>query len=299
MARRVSVYALLIGLVSIDALATPSPQPEFHRAVAFGVSPAVRDLPPQTADTLGPKRDVEAPKNPPLPRIKEGPGTASSPDAAISQIQAPDVMPAIILQLDGVGNQDNFNSYGFRLSPPDTNMDVGPNHIVQTVNLLVRIWNKAGVPAGPPFRMSQLFTSIGGVCANNDDGDPIVLYDQLADRWLISQFSFPSFPNPPYYQCVAISTTGDPTGTYYAYEYLVPNANLNDYPHFGVWPDAYYMTVNQFLNAGPFNGTGAFAFDRDKMLAGDPAAGFVYFNLDLASHPEGIGGTLPSDADCP
>ena len=74
---------------------------------------------------------------------------------------------------------------------------------------------------------------------------------------------------------------------------MLPGNEFPDYPHFGVWPDGYYMNTHQFLNGGSFDGDGVFAFDRKKMLNGDPAASLIYFNLNLASHPEGIFGMLP------
>jgi subtilisin-like proprotein convertase family protein len=168
---------------------------------------------------------------------------------------------------------------------------------VQQVNLLIRVFNKTGVPLTAPFSMGSLFAPLGGLCATDSQTDPVVLYDPLADRWLLSQFAFVDLLSPPYYECIAISQTSDPTGAYFLYQYLAPGSNLPDYPKLGVWPDAYYMTTNQFFSGGPFTGTGAFAFDRAKMLIGDPSASFVYFDLNLVSFPEGIGGMLPSDLD--
>ncbi|MBK6633684.1 MAG: hypothetical protein IPG38_04640 [Chitinophagaceae bacterium] len=100
--------------------------------------------------------------------------------------------------------------------------------------------------------MSTLFASLGPPFSTTDNGDPIVLYDQLADRWLISQFLFTNVSGGVYYQVIAISQTGDPTGAYYVYAFLMPNNKLNDYPHFGVWPDGYYMADNQFTNGASF-----------------------------------------------
>ena len=88
--------------------------------------------------------------------------------------------------------------------------------------------------------------------------------------------------------CYAISASADPMGSYYRYEFLRPL--FPDYPRPAIWPDGYYMMVHQFTSGGPFNGTGAYSFNRAKMLVGDPTANFIYFNLNLASHPEGIGG---------
>jgi len=312
--RRGSVIALaLAGL--LGSLTGPAPArvraqsgqaaPFADQAVGFALSGPARDLPaaaPEEKDSNSFRKGREGEGGDAEEFRTTAPGVEADVDAALDNpvAQAPDLVfgAGPILSFDTLSNQDNFTAFGFRVSPPDTNMDVGPNHVVQTVNLLVRVYNKAGAPLTAPFKMSSLFAALGGICSTDDDGDPIVLYDPMADRWLISQFAFLGGGTiPPYHQCVAISKTGDPTGAYFLYDFVVPNNEFNDYPHIGVWPDAYYMTVNQFLNGGPFDGTGAYAFDRAKMLAGDPSAGFVYFNLNLATHPEGIGGALPSDFD--
>jgi subtilisin-like proprotein convertase family protein len=180
--------------------------------------------------------------------------------------------------------------------PPDTNGDVGPNHYVQTVNTSVSVYNKTGTRLSGPVLQSAVFFSglpAGNACRVGDDGDPIALYDPLADRWLISQFEVDSVPG---HQCIAISKTGDPLGAYFAYDFVMPSSDFQDYPHLGVWPNGYYMTTNQFNQAGTaFLGAGVFAFNREKMLAGDPSANYVYHNV-FANDPN-AGGMLPSDFD--
>jgi hypothetical protein len=94
------------------------------------------------------------------------------------------------------------------------------------------------------------------------------MYDQLADRWVISQFAGASVPTD---ECVAVSTTGDATGSYHRYAFHL-GSNFFDYPHLSVWPDGYYMSMNVFNSSGTaFLGPQAFAFDRAKMLSGLPA----------------------------
>jgi hypothetical protein len=181
--------------------------------------------------------------------------------------------------------------------PPDTIGDVGPNHYVQMVNVSWAVYSKTGILLYGPANINTVFTGFGGPCENTNDGDPIVLYDHLADRWLLTQFALPNYPNGPFYQCIAISQTPDPTGAYFRYEFLVSNTKLNDYPKLGVWPDGYYMSVNQF-NQGSLSwgGQGAVVFERDKMLLGQTAR-MVYFDLyDLNGN---LGGMLPSDLDGP
>jgi subtilisin-like proprotein convertase family protein len=299
-----------LALVGAWAVATPEPQV----AMAQG-APAVRDLPtvigPVSYAVSEPAFKLTQEEAPPIDDAKPkvvakgemtqrqvlAENAKMSVDPVVQTNPPPAAMPPPILTFEGLSSADNFAAFGFRVLPPDTNGDVGPNHYVEQTNLLVRVYSKAGAPLTPPFKLSTLFAPLGGECATPDSGDPVVLYDPLADRWLLSQFAFAAVNAPPYHQCIAISKTADPTGAYYLYDFVTPGNNFPDYPKLGVWPDAYYMTTNQFLLGGSFNGAGAFAFERSRMLAGDPAARLVYFNLDLASHPEAIGGMLPSDID--
>jgi hypothetical protein len=201
-------------------------------------------------------------------------------------------MPGPSLTFDGISNYDNLSTYGVLLSPPDMSGDVGPDHYVQAVNSLFRIYAKDGTPLIPPVRLSSLFAPLGTICSARNDGDPIVLYDPLADRWLISQYCT-AFP--PFRQMIAISQTRDPAGAYFIYEFVMPNVKLNDFPKFGVWPDAYYMSTEEFLGS-EYTGAGAFAFDRMKMLSGDPSASYIYFDVPT-NFAFRAGGLLPSDID--
>ena len=269
---------------------------EFH-AVGFAESPPARNLP--AAGNINPGApDLEGREINELNVESGRTALANKPsfDGALfdkalpgnTKAPAPN-LPAPSLTFEGIGVNGS--------APPDTNADVGPNDIVETVNTLVRVYDKNGVPRGPAFKQSSLFAGLNTLAAMVDDGDPVVLYDRIANRWIITQFAFTSSTTPPYHEAIAVSKTGDPTGGYYLYDFVLPGNEFPDYPKFGVWPDGYYMTTNQFFMGGSFDGAGAYAFDRNKMLVGDPTAGGVYFNLNLASHPEGIFGMLPSDHD--
>ena len=89
---------------------------------------------------------------------------------------------------------------------------------METVNNLVRVYDKNGVPRGPAFRQSSLFAGLNTLAATVDRGDPIVLYDRIANRWVITQFAFTGQTTPPYHEAIAVSKTGDPTGAYYLYD---------------------------------------------------------------------------------
>ena len=197
-------------------------------------------------------------------------------------------IPTPLQNFEGVNNVNG-------VLPPDTNGDVGPNHYVQWVNLSFAIYSKSGALLYGPAAGNTLWTGFGGPCQTSNDGDPIVQYDHLADRWMMSQFALPNYPSGPFYQCIAVSQTGDPTGAWYRYAFQISATKLNDYPKFGVWPDGYYMSVNQFVG-NTWGGAGVVAFERNKMLLGQPAQA-VYFDL-FAVDPN-LGGMLPSDLDGP
>ncbi len=258
------------------------------------ISPPLRDIRPLPAPA-GPAREIPLFRRPPRlapearaetvdPVVQGEGGTAS-------------ILSATIQNFEGVSNDDNVIAVGFDVVPPDTEGDVGPNHYVQWVNISLSIFDKTGKLLMGPVAGNTLFSGFGGPCETTNDGDPIVLYDHLADRWFLSQFALPNFPNGPFFQCIAVSQTGDPTGAYHRYEFQIPVNKLNDYPKFGVWPDAYYMSVNQF--SPPllfFDGVGVAAFERDKMLDGLPAQ-LIYG--DLAPVNANFFGLLPSDLDGP
>jgi hypothetical protein len=259
-------------------------------AVAFAESPAVRDLPSRQRPD-GSLRDSRLFEVGAKDHLTSG--SVRTPDTVQSFAELGTTpMPAPSRSFDGLSNIDNAVVYSLLIIPPDMNGDVGPNHYVQIVNSLFRVYDKNGMAMSPPVRISDLFQSLGTVCSTRIDGLPVVLYDPLADRWLISQ-TCAAFP--PFRQMVAVSKTGDPLGAYYAYEFVMPNVKLNDFPKFGVWTDAYYMSTDEFLGAD-YVGAGAFAFDRTKLLMGDPSASYVYFNLPMPVGPRRKG-LLPADLD--
>jgi hypothetical protein len=165
----------------------------------------------------------------------------------------------------------------FAVAPPDTTGDVGPNHYVQWVNLRYAIYTLTrgvnneitgfNLVAGFPKNGNVVWQGFGGRCETDNDGDPIVQYDQLADRWVLTQFAV---SGNPFTQCVAVSTGPDPTGNYHRYSFSY-NRDFNDYPKMGVWPDAYYITYNIFKNGATFRGNRVCAFERAQMLVGGPA----------------------------
>ncbi|MGX5203323.1 carboxypeptidase regulatory-like domain-containing protein [Aliikangiella sp. IMCC44632] len=194
-------------------------------------------------------------------------------------------VPIVGTGFDGIGNVQGA-------VPPDTNADVGPNHIVQMVNTAIAIWDKQGNILLEPVAINSLWEGFGGLCESTNKGDPIVLYDGAADRWLVSQFAFNgSFTDN--HQCIAISQTGDPTGAYYLYDFLYSETKFNDYPHFGVWHNGYFAGVNQFTGDA-YSGAGAVVYERDKMLTGQPARQVI---IDLEGSSPDAFTPMPADID--
>ncbi len=224
----------------------------------------------------------------PLPRRKPSLDKTFSTGriANVQNWQAPNAMPGTLTNWEGIAHTG--------VLPPDTNGQVGPNHYVQIVNESngshVRIWDKAGTQLYD-FGMQDLWPTTDA-CNQYAYGDPVVLYDQMADRWVLTQFAL---PDPPYYECFAVSKTGVPTNDpndWYLYTFKVHDDKMNDYPKLGVWPDGYYMSVNQFDTNNNWAGAGVFVFERDAMINGN-AATFQYFDLENVN--SNYGGLLPSN----
>jgi hypothetical protein len=213
------------------------------------------------------------------------------PDMALQAKSLPPVAANLGLNMEGLGRGE----YGFLLeySPPDTNGAVGATQYVQWVNAEFAVFDKAtGALVAGPTEGNALWHGFGGGCETNNDGDPIVQYDKMAERWILTQFSFSTLP---YTQCVAVSTTSDATGTYNRYAFSFGNIDFADYPKLGVWPDAYYMSFNIFLDGTSFIGADACALDRNAMLAGNSAQ-IICFpqNSSVASLlPSDMDGTIP------
>lgn len=200
------------------------------------------------------------------------------------------------LNFDGQSAQDNVNLFGFAFVPPDTNGAVGAKQFVQMVNVTIAVYAKSnGALQLGPAAIHTLWSGFGGLCEFGggtptfaDGGDPVVLYDHLAGRWLVTQLQFDTtFTHTA--QCVAVSTTSDATGSYNRYEYDF-GTNFPDYPKWGIWPDAYYNTINVFPPHG-FAGAQACAFDRNAMLAGLPASAICF------QQPSTVSSLLPADLD--
>jgi hypothetical protein len=185
--------------------------------------------------------------------------------------------------------------------PPDTDGEVGGSQYVQAVNTDFAVYSKTGAVLRTSTPINELWANTSGECKIHNDGDPVVVYDQIARRWLISQFIATPTGDPgddQYGECIAVSTSSDATGSYYLYEFDFGTDVFYDYPKIGVWPDGYYMMANEFPTGSETSaGVGVFAFERSKMIAGQPAR-VVFF--DEGQHNPTGGqyiGMLPGDLD--
>jgi hypothetical protein len=204
----------------------------------------------------------------------------------------------------------NFEGAPGTTLPPDPSGDIGPNHYVQAVNASggtrVRVYDKTSGDLLANFILTSQLQG-GGVCSSGL-GDPIVIYDALADRWVLTEFS----PSNGRALCMYVSSSNDPTNTapasWFRYTFVMPA--FPDYPKYGVWSDAYYVGANE---AGTNGARPVYAMERAAMLAGQPARfvrltiprlnGFGFQLLTPAHHtgatppPGGAGGIFMRHVD--
>ena len=248
-------------------------------AIGHDVSPPLRLMRPALPIHVG----AGDPDTEPLPTI---PRTRPITDPVVQRAVGAGGTTATVHGFPGQPNLSGF-------LPADPNGAAGPHVYVQVVNDQFAVYDKAGDRILGPEAVDTLWTGFGGSCEHFGQGDPIVLYDELADRFLIGEFAFP-YGQGPYDECIALSKTGNPTGAWYRYAYQLSDTVLPDYPKIGVWPDAYAMTTLRFDASGTWKGAGVVAFDRAAMLHGRPGS-VVQFEVP----PDASTGLLPADLDGP
>jgi hypothetical protein len=316
-----SFIASLFGVLPVSASSTNSPQQafkapkaKFTEAIAFDISPTMRSLSkkaaPQAADNPESEPlDIHPDRGPVVvDNGFSGDGAVKSASPA-TKLAANSAMaiPSPLVNFEGISNTDNFNLFGFRVNPPDPVGDVGPNHYVEMVNLAFAVYDKQGNLLLGPLDTGTLWSGFAVEDCTDPSGDPIVVYDQFADRWLLSQFTTRGFDDPslPFYNCVAISQTGDPTGAYYRYAFITQPDTVDggyffpDYPKYGVWKDSYIMTTRDFGLIDQY-GISVYALEKNKMVNGQSKARAVQFFLDgndPAILPLIGDGLLPADVD--
>ncbi len=269
-----------------------------RKAVGFRITKPLRDIPGIPVGSVKrPWKEVPNKFDFTHSSMKTN-STLLEPDQAVQSTNGTTAASKITENWEGVNNLNE-------VLPPDTDGDVGINNYFQMINSSFQIWDKHGNSLYGPFDNSTIWDGFDGDWTGTNDGDPIVLYDQEADRWLVSQFSLPhpiiffgiviGF-SPPYYEMIAISKTSDPTGEWYQYAFQYDDY-MPDYPHLGVWPDGYYMSTNGFKDGQTFKSGQATCFERDKMLQGDPNARMVYIATENVTNGSEAKKMLPSDWD--
>jgi hypothetical protein len=221
------------------------------------------------SDDLKDKEEIEIRRRPPQNKLARSKQPAVDPAVQFSD-GFRSAMPTL-------ANWQGLSGVGY---PPDPSGAAGPSHYVQAVNLSFKIYTKTGgtVTAGGSFQLKSLWAG------STNDGDPVVLYDRYADRWMITQF------NGNDKILVAVSTSSNPTGSYFTYTFIPAPGTFPDYPKYAIWPDGYYCTSNLGF---PEN---IAVFDRTQMLAGNPAAGMI--SLTMPNMPNnGFFCPLAGDAD--
>ena len=271
-----------VGVGQAETKAKPSPTPKFLTPVAFDVSPSLKTL----AATAGRKSIPAKPDDEGVLEIRPERGPVAidkghSGDGAIQTSGArmapgAPTVPDPSLTFEGLSNQDNFNVFGFRVNPPDPVGDVGPNHYVEMINLIFGVYSKDGTLLLGPVDTGTLWAGFPIEDCTDPSGDPIVVYDQFVDRWLLTQFTTRGLADPtlPFYNCVAISQTGDPTGAYYRYAFITqadPDGGyyFPDYPKYGVWRDTYVLTTRDFGSVDGY-GISVYGLEKNKMVDGNP-----------------------------
>ncbi len=290
----------LVGAPAFQALAGPAqpgravkPAPVTVRAALHhDLSPPLRDMRvirPPRGEAFVPRRG-QPPVRAPHRSDGQRPAGSAAPVAPV----APGIVPPVTTSFEGLANVDG-------VYPPDTQGDVGPNHYVQWINTSFAVFDKTGTMLFGPAEGDTLWQGFGGVCERNNQGDPITLYDPLADRWVMSQFGFNvdlrGNELPPFVECVAVSQTPDPTGAWFRYDFQVSGVLFDDYPKMGVWPDGYYLTFNMIRpHTGQFVGVEVMALDRTNMLQGLDADS-ESVAMWRAFPQQDLFGVMPSDLD--
>ncbi|MBN2777029.1 MAG: proprotein convertase P-domain-containing protein, partial [Bacteroidales bacterium] len=261
--------------------------PEVHTASYFDVSPPLSQMAEENQFTEEKVNIYKTTKNK-FPIKPEGADIdVVDPLGVLQQKYSNTKAETIIMNgsWDGATNTSG-------VAPPDTDGDVSPDYYVQAVNNSTQIFDRVGNTVAGPFNTSTFWSGFG-IFAGTNDGDPIVLWDENAGadgRWIITQFAVPA-TDGKMYELIAVSQTSDPTGSYnrYAFEYTY----MPDYPKFAIWPDGYYCGYNAFDQNNGYSSEGVYvsAFERDEMIAGNPAAREVRF-LDASTFA-----LFPADAD--
>lgn len=246
-----SILLLCLGL-SVQAQKAPLEYSVKETKIQrLGQTKAITELAPKASTSRAKKDAMKKNKKAPENFIGRGVSKVTRPEL---EHQGPDPIRQSkmgsrsasepIVNIDGL-----FNGFG---SPHDPSGDIGTTHYVQAINATqVGVYSKDGTLEST-FDANTLWSQFN----INGAGDPIVLFDEMSNRWVITEFAFPAVV------LIAISDTEDPLGTYTAYRFSTPN--FPDYPKYSIWPNALVMTSNEG-GAGRLHN---YFIQRDSLMAG-------------------------------
>jgi hypothetical protein len=226
--------------------------PEAFTVPGHSVFIDARTLKSQPPKKRPPKEEVE---------LRETGHQGSGPEAAVQSSSAINAAPAPTISVKGL----DFNTWGAG-HPPDTNGAIGPNHLVQTVNTSIGIFDKTNGNRVAAFTYDDFFVNSGTAeCDGNNGGDPTVSFDFPSGRWVIGDFAWIDSRRGPFFECIAVSSGSDPVASTWTF-YSVPagDGRFPDYPKFGVGHDALYFTINNFRN-NSYTGAGVYALNRTTL----------------------------------
>jgi hypothetical protein len=281
--RTASVATFVVCFVFLavgTALSQQDPVPDVRRAVSSAVSSPLRDL----AKLPPPIRYIASENSQPA-RITQAIGDLADPIEQISSNSGSNF--SIDLNFLGLGN--GFPTFTPSSIPPDANLAVGDTEVVQWVNPVFAVFDKStGQLDAGPLLGNTIWTSLPGPCASGTSGtELIVQWDKAHHRWLLAENAV---SGPPYYSCVAVSTSADALGTYYLYQFA-QGSLLPASPKWAVWSNGYYQAQGEFSGTG-FVGPQLCAYNSAKLVAGDGSAEQICFVLSPAD-----GLPLPADID--
>jgi hypothetical protein len=267
-------------------------RPTIGTAVAFDKSAPLRDMRMIAPGARRPAWVKQAPTDRSL--LGRVANNAHRPDGALQRGAAPNAMPGPLFTFNGPSNIDNLNIFGFRVNPPDPVGDVGQHNYIAMVNLTFAIYSKTGTLQYGPADTGTLWQGFSVPDCTDPSGDPVVVYDEISNRWILTQFTT---AGPEYFNCVAVSTTGDPLGSYYRYAFSTGEF-FPDYPKYGIMSDGLYITTREFGPTVEYQ-IGVYAINRHQLVEGDPNPTVVSFYLVDGVDPLYLlgDGILPADQD--
>ena len=250
----------------------------------LGKTTPLRDLIIQPTISLKKRKKIKSNKPKEVPNFMgRKSGHTVKPDALP---QGPDpvwqnnLTKNVVVPVEPTLEIEGMSSSNFGGTPPDPAGDVSQDHYIQMINgTRIQIFDKEGNSVVAPFSTNTLWSDVG----NTGLGDPIILYDQAVDRWLITEFAVNGNV-----LLVAVSETSDPQGSYFAYSFTTPQ--FPDYPKYGIWNNAYVVTSNE--GAVPF-----YVLEREKILAGEPNPGLQRFTIPSIPGGPGFQVATPADWD--